>query len=119
MEVIKRINPGQPGSKHYLQMYGESLVCVRYRHDRKNNKRITTIELVVDKGCYFPDLYRSQNIKEQYQNKIVYLHIGYNEKVLRSKVKLAGASWDADKKCWKMKYQDVLNLGLEDRIIKE
>lgn len=47
MEVIKKLPPGAPGTKRFMKEYGEDLVCVRYRHDSKKNRRLTTIEVIV------------------------------------------------------------------------
>ena len=47
MDVIKKMKPGDPGTKRLLAKYGEQLVCVRYRNDRQNQRRLTTIELIV------------------------------------------------------------------------
>ena len=48
MEVRATLKPGLNGTKKYLQQYGDQLVCVRYRYDKSNNKRQTTVELIVD-----------------------------------------------------------------------
>lgn len=48
MEVHKTLNPGQPGTRRFLNRYGERLVAVRYRKDLLKQKSFTTIELIVD-----------------------------------------------------------------------
>lgn len=56
MEVKATMKPGHNGTKKYLQKYGDQLVCVRYRYDKKRNKRQTTIELRVkakETGAYW------------------------------------------------------------------
>jgi len=52
MEVIKKMQPGQPGTRRYTHQYGESLVCVRCRRDSTRSCRITTVELIVKAGFY-------------------------------------------------------------------
>lgn len=47
MDITKTIQPGEMGSKHLHQQYGEQLVCVRYRVDRFLQKRFTTVEIIV------------------------------------------------------------------------
>lgn len=46
--VSKKLMPGQPGTKRLSALYGDALVCVRYRQDRASGRRFTTIEIVVD-----------------------------------------------------------------------
>jgi hypothetical protein len=48
MRVIKKLNPGAPGTQRYLRQYQARLVCVRYRHDPAKHCRYTTVELIVD-----------------------------------------------------------------------
>jgi hypothetical protein len=119
MEVIKKMQPGQPGTKRYIRQYGESLICVRYRRDAANARRLTTVELIVDEGFY----QRETNpiIKAMYPNpnRNVYVRVGYEESVLRMQIKTAGARWVAEKKLWQMRYRDVQKLGLKDRIVED
>ncbi|MFW2439476.1 MAG: hypothetical protein ACN4GR_08910 [Arenicellales bacterium] len=118
MKVIKRINPGQPGTKKHLAKFGNDLICVRYRHDQENNQRITTIELVVDKGFYRPELNYAKNYLLEEKNKLINLFIGYDESELRRKVIKAGGKWVNEKKCWEVKHNDAVKMGLKERIIK-
>jgi hypothetical protein len=46
----------------------------------------------------------------------VLIQIGFEEEELRDKVKTAGGFWLADQKAWKLPYQKVLQLDLENRI---
>lgn len=50
MEVIKTLSPGVNGTKRYVKLYGEKLVCVRYRMNKETGDRYTTIELIVDES---------------------------------------------------------------------
>ncbi len=49
MEIRKTLKPGQHGTLKYVQQYGESLVCIRYRYDADQNVYYTTAELIVKK----------------------------------------------------------------------
>jgi hypothetical protein len=42
------LQPGRPGTKRLVAEYGADLVCVRYRYDDTRNRRLKTIELVVE-----------------------------------------------------------------------
>ena len=112
MDVKATIKPGQNGAKRYTRQYGDQLVCVRYRYDKRRQKRLTTVELIVDEQDWIQGITIPPD-------KIVPLRIAYGETELREKVKEAGAYWDSKLKCWKLSFRLVYALGLEKRIIGE
>jgi len=119
MDVIKKMQPGQPGTKRYTCQYGESLVCVRYRRDVANSRRITTVELIVDDGFYHPDSSAITKTLYPSPNRNVYVRVGYEETWLRMQIKVVGARWVAEKKLWQMRYREVHKLGITGRIIED
>lgn len=46
--VAKTIKPGHRGAVKLSRLYGEKLVCVRYRENADGTTRSTTVELIVD-----------------------------------------------------------------------
>jgi hypothetical protein len=104
--------PGQPGTKKFVQKYGQDLVCVRYRYDSENMKRITTVELIAEVTPWQPQPHRIP------MNKNVRLKIEYGEIDLGRKVRAAGGIWNRKKKLWELPYQQVLQLGLVERMIQ-
>jgi len=48
MEIRPTLRPGQAGTKKLARRYGERLVCVRYRYDEKTERRLKTVDLVVE-----------------------------------------------------------------------
>ena len=116
MDVIKKMKPGEPGTKRLLSKYGEQLICVRYRGDGKQKRRITTVELVVDEGFYIPLRKSTPAAVHQNPNRNVYIRIDYHETELRQKARHAGGQWIPEKKRWQIRYRDARNLGLNDRI---
>jgi hypothetical protein len=44
MRTRLHLKPGQKGTKRLLALYGDSLVCVRYRYDAERRKRFKTVE---------------------------------------------------------------------------
>ncbi len=48
MNVKATLVPGQNGTKRLYKKYGDQLVCVRYRNDKARQKRLKTIELIID-----------------------------------------------------------------------
>ena len=109
MDVKTTLAPGQKGTKKLVQEYGDQLVCVRYRYDKLRNKRLKTVELIVDEQDWTPGINFSSD-------KRVLLKIGFAEKELRELVKNHGGFWDPEKKGWILSFHKVLQLGLEKRI---
>jgi len=103
--------PGQPGTKKWLEKYGDKLVCVRYRYDPEGKLRCKTVELVVETEPWEPDPRKIP------RNKIVAVHVRYGEIELGRKVRAAGGVWNRDEQVWKLPYREVLNLGLRDRMV--
>ena len=112
MEIKATLKPGLNGTKTHLDRYGDQLVCVRYRYDKKRQKRLTTVELIVDKQDWVAGVIITPD-------KQVSVKIDYGESELREKVKAAGAWWDKKRKVWTMSYKSALQLGLEHRIDDE
>ena len=112
MEVKATIKPGQNGTKRYTRQYGDQLVCVRYHYDKRRQKRLTTVELIVDEQDWIQGITIPPD-------KIVPLRIAYGETEFREKVKEVGAYLDSKKKCRKLSFRLVYALGLEKRIIDE
>jgi hypothetical protein len=52
MEVKVTLKPGQNGTKHLVEQYGDQLICVRYRYDKVKRKRYKTIELIIDEQAW-------------------------------------------------------------------
>jgi len=113
MRIKRTIIPGQPGAKKWENKYGDNLICVRYRYDEKQNKKLTTVELVVEQKDW-----KREKIKIPY-NKIVHIRVMYDEFGIISLVKSAGGKWNRSEKVWEISYRNVLSLGLEDRIVPE
>lgn len=50
---------------------------------------------------------------------MVGLRIDWREMKLGSKVKQAGGKWNPGRRIWEMRYDRVVELGLEERIVEE
>ena len=111
MKANKKLLPGQPGTKKLLEKYGEKLVCVRYRYDALKHKRIKTVELIEEEVAW------QKNIHKIPRNKIVRIRINWGEVHIYKAVKSLGGRWNERKKLWELPYGDVLDLGLEGRIV--
>lgn len=110
MAVQRKLNPGDPGTKKYLDKYGDRLVSIRYRLEK--NERITTVELIENRKTVVS--------KTEYpHNKKVFLKIKYDEYEMREKVKKYGGIWDLEKKLWKTDYKTAKELKMTDRIVEK
>jgi hypothetical protein len=111
------LRPGQKGTKRLLEKYGDRLVCVRYRYDSVNGKRYTTVELLEAESKWTTKNASSKgNIRNNDTRKLG-VRIDYWETELREKAKEAGAIWRPSHKLWEMAYEDVMELGLENRVV--
>ena len=112
MEVLTTLNPGDKGTINLVKKYGEKLVTVRYRYDKAKGMRYKTVELIEDEKPWNPTF-------RYHPNRQVFVRIGYAENKLRERVKANGGYWDSKRKAWLLRYQMVLQLKLENRMIIE
>lgn len=112
METRVSLKPGDKGTKRLHAQYGDKLVCVRYRYDPKARMRYKTVELIVDAKPYVPE-----NSARYFST--VSVRIEFHEIDLRNRAKAVGAQWDPQKKIWKMRFKDAIDLNIEDRIQPE
>lgn len=97
-EVVKRLKPGQAGTRSLHRRFGQALVCVRYRKDSAaGNTRFTTVELVVDHG---PP--RRQPM----------IRVAIDDSETSRQAIALGAQWDATQKTWRMPRHAAIRLGL-------
>lgn len=99
--------PGEKGTKQLVKIYGDQLVRVRYRYDPEKKRRYKTVELIVDICEWIPPTER------------VLVRVEWGEKELAYRVKRAGGTWNKEKKAWELAYQQVVQLGLEHRLLRE
>jgi hypothetical protein len=111
MKILRILLPGKPGTKKLVDQYGDDLICVRYRYNLKQEQRLTTVEIIVDKQKW------NLNESRTPPNKIMNLKIEYGERELAQQVKSLGGRWDRQKKVWKLPLRYVQILKLEDRIV--
>ena len=64
--------PGEPGTKKLTQIYGNDLICVRYKYDYKLKKRYKTIELQIEETPWIP------NNNDRFYKKPVYILVHYH-----------------------------------------
>ena len=109
----RKLTPGQPGTKKHDKQYGKSLVCVRYKYDINRKEKIKTIELIVESAPWEPG---TRHIPK---NKIMAVQIDINEMELHNKVKSLGGKWDHKNRVWKLSFESIKILNLENRIVNK
>ncbi len=113
MRIRKTLQPQQHGAKKLLAQYGEQLVCVRYRYDDQQRKRLKTVEIIVEEEPWTPPQRPST------REGVVALRIAVTEGVVRRQVKAAGGTWHPQQQVWHLRYDRVVALGLASRIVSE
>lgn len=111
--VRLHLKPGQKGTKQLLAQYGDRLICVRYRYDAQRRKRLKTVELLVAERDWQPP--RPGFAHDQ----PVGLRVAFADVAVRDQVKQAGGTWNRERRVWQLRYDRVVELGLNDRIVDE
>ena len=115
MQVKSCLKPGQKGSKKWVDIYGDRLVCVRYRYDAEKRRRYTTIEIIAEEDDWVPGKMKEPPARNA-EDRLGIRVVGY-ELELREQVKRAGGIWRPRQQLWELPYGQILALGLEDRIV--
>jgi len=112
METRLTLRPGQAGTKKLLARYGERLLRVRYLYDEKAERRLKTVELIVETVPWRPAKRRARRRDDE----IVPVRIAYGEVDLRQRAKRLGAVWRPAQKIWEMRWLDAKRLGISERV---
>ncbi|MBN1457536.1 MAG: hypothetical protein JW912_06775 [Sedimentisphaerales bacterium] len=111
MKARLTLQPGQDGTRKLVEKYGDRLLYVRYRYDADRKRRVKTVELIEEEVPWLPShgrLSRKSNVP---------IRVTVREIALQRRVRQAGGKWDAHQKVWHLPYEDVVELGLEERIV--
>ena len=106
-----RLRPGQKGTRQLLALYGDRLVCVRYRYDAERKKRLKTVEILVAERDGEPPPPRFA------PEHIVAVRVALAETTILDRVKRAGGTCKSDRKLWQVRYDRAVKLGLARRIV--
>jgi hypothetical protein len=110
MRARAKLQPGQPGTKALLKIYGDRLVCVRYRYDSTQRKRYKTVELIVDEAAWEPPTTTPA------PETLMYVRVAWGEVAIAQQIKAAGGRWQRNLKLWALPYGQIEHLGLLDRL---
>ncbi len=111
MRTRLTLQPGQDGAKQMQAQYGDRLVCVRYRYDERRQKRFKTVELIVEESDWAPQT------GQRIEGALVWVRVALPEVEVRRQVKRAGGRWDPHRGMWALRYEQVVALGLSERIV--
>ena len=112
MLAPRKLKPGQPGTKKPLAC-GTRLLCVRRRCTPARQAIIRTIEIIVEKST------RQSRQRRLKAEQLVALRIGWKGYDLHRHGKQAGARWNPAERLWELRYDQVVRLGLTERIVKK
>lgn len=119
MEVTRTIKAGEKGSLRFLKQWGDQLVAVRYRKDHRQQRMLTTIEVIVDERPLYNQPVNQAAFLAHREKQPVAVCIEFDELELRGKVKQQGARWSRAGRLWVMTYGKAVELGLGIRIVKD
>jgi hypothetical protein len=115
IETRLTLAPGQNGTKKLLAIYGERLVCVRYRYDAARKVRHKTVELIVETTSWVPN---RRNARREPEDRVA-VRIGSSETALGERIKAAGAIWRPTHRLWEVDWKTVRELGLQGRVVAQ
>lgn len=104
------LKPGQKGTKRMAEKYGDALLCIRFRYDEENRKRLKTVELIVEESDWMPPVSRYT------VDALVSLRIEASDMKMRIQAKAAGAKWNPEKQLWFVKYGKIVGTTLEKHL---
>ena len=111
------LKAGKKGTEKLVNLYGESLLCVRYDEERK--KRFKTVELIIDEVDWPPKKRPDHDEPEKKpgsDDRILGIRIGLEDQYLQYKVRKAGGVWDRKRRLWVIRAREVRKLDLWDRV---
>jgi hypothetical protein len=97
--------PGVKGTRKLLRDYGARLVCVRYRYDAVGQRRLKTVEIVVEEVPWTPP-----------ERRLVLVAVKAWETALHARLKKAGGRWTGNGPFWRVRHDRAVKLGLAVRI---
>ena len=86
---------------------------MRYRYDVQQKKRFKTVELLVAERDWEPPRPRFAH------DQIVALRAAFADVAVRDRVKQAGGAWNPERRVWQLRYDRVVALGLNGRIVDD
>ena len=108
MKTYAHLKPGQRGALRLVEIYGEKLLCVRYRYDEKRGVKLKTVEIIVDEKPLRHPRYNDDDI--------VPISVAFDETELRELLKRIRARWEPQIKVWFAPYRLIRGTPLEAKI---
>jgi hypothetical protein len=106
--VARTLRPPQPGTCQWRDRFGDSLVCVRYRHDARSAHRYTTVELLVDHAA----VRVVRNCRKAWELRVTPI-----KTAIRRALRKAGVAWDPEAEAWRLSFTLAKRLGLVGTVL--
>ncbi len=90
---------------------GDRLICVQRRYYEARQRRLKTVELIVEEAPWSPPV-RTQD------ETLVGVRVAFREVELQRQVRQADGKWNPEQCVWEMRHDKAVALGLENRIEK-
>ncbi len=97
MKTYAHLKPGQRGTLRLVEIYGEKLLCVRYRYDEIRGVKLKTVEIVVDEKPLRHPRFNDDDM--------VPIAVAFDETELRELLKRIRARWEPQIKMWFAPYR--------------
>jgi|SRR5215813_576218 len=101
MQIRLTVHPGHRGAKKLLTQYGDRLVCVRSRYDEQRQKRVKTVEVIIEEEPWTPPVAPPADV-------LVPLRLAVSEVTLRQQVKQLGGRWDPRRQVREVRYTQAV-----------
>ena len=102
-------NPAKKAQKKPCDQYGDLLICVRYRYDAARQRRLKTVELIVEEVPWHPERTARRGAE------MVGVRVEFREVSLQQQAKRAGGGWNPARRVWELRRDQALKLGLKER----
>jgi hypothetical protein len=110
MKTRLTLKSGQDGTIRLVDKYGDALVCIRFRYDVKNGKRLKTVELIVYAIDWSPPPLR-------YVSKDIFpLRKSASNMCLLTMVKAVSGRWKPEEQLCFVKFGSIAGGPLENHI---
>ncbi len=101
----------KPATKKLLAAYGARRPCLHYCCNPVSQTIVKTAEIIVEESAHQP------RPRRLWDDQLVAVQIGWKEFDPQRQGKQAGGKWNPARRLWEMRRDQVLKLGLKDRIV--
>lgn len=108
------LRPGRKGTKRLVARFGQQLLCVRYRYDRRRKIRMTTVELSISETAWNPP--PLDQVSRRRPAALVEVRLAFSEIELARRIRAARGFFDKVAGVWVLRRDQAFKLGLGSRM---